>query len=320
MILAAGFGTRLRPLTDYLPKAIVPIANKPLLDYHLRSLASIGVKEVMINLHHLPELVKKTIRDSSTYGTQVFYSIEVPEILGTGGGLAQVRDFFKREESFIVINADIFNNINLRSVLEHHEKLKPLATLVVGPSSGAAKMKVVGVDSEGRIKHVPGMKANDSLRNIPFAGIQILTPQVFDYLPIGVFSCLIRTGYRGIIEANLPLSCFHDTNSMWKDTGTLVTYLEANLHALSNREPFFTYPESSIKGRLHKPFLIGRDVVIDTESEIGPYAIIGDGVRVGANSIVRFSVIWPETQVPPETKLEYGVAFDNHFLSALQSD
>ena len=123
MVLAAGQGTRLRPLTDTIPKALVPVAGRPMIEYSLLLLRHYGIGDIVINLHHHGEQIEKRLGDGSQLGLQISYSIE-PELLDTGGGLLKAKPFFQNE-TFIVINTDVLIDLHLDELLEFHENKAP---------------------------------------------------------------------------------------------------------------------------------------------------------------------------------------------------
>jgi NDP-sugar pyrophosphorylase family protein len=203
MILAAGLGTRLRPLTDRAPKPLLPIAGRPLLHYTLAWIASAGIRQVMINLHHMGEMIRDAIGDGRGFGLEVSYS-EEPDILGTGGGLKRVERFFA-DGPFLVVNADILTTVDPRAVIAAHAARRGLATLVVredpevatygaiglDPEDGSAASSAAGVDRPGA--------AGRHVHRHPRRG-----PRVLRDVPAGVFSP-ITDAYIAQVERGDPL-------------------------------------------------------------------------------------------------------------------
>ena len=138
LLLAAGYGTRLRPLTTHLPKALVPVADRPLLDYHFEALAQAGVRNVILNASHLPNHLAEDVRGPAGSNLEVVLSVE-SKPLGTGGGLTRVRGQLEHESAFLVINADTFHSVDLRRVVRHHVSSGADATLVLKAARGSAK-------------------------------------------------------------------------------------------------------------------------------------------------------------------------------------
>lgn len=226
MILAAGLGTRLRPLTDRLPKPLLPIAGRPIIEYSLAWIAAAGIKQVMINLHHLGDLIRRTVGDGSRFGLEVSYSDE-PVILGTGGGLKQVERFFG-SDPVLVLNADVLTAVDPGAVIRAHLATRPLATLVVRRDPEVAAYGALGIDSDGRIRRFLGRGPQTSapLDDVMFTGIHVLDPRIFAELPpAGTFSP-ITDAYIAIVERGDPLMAYL-TDAPWIDIGTPDRYRQA---------------------------------------------------------------------------------------------
>lgn len=201
MILAAGFGTRLRPLTNTVPKALVPVAGRPLIEYGLLFLRSQGITEVVINLHHLGEKIRATLGDGSLYGIQIFYSVE-ENILETGGGIKNAQSLLDGDP-FVVVNCDAIVDLDLPDVLCFHRQQQAAATLVLRPDPDATSYGLVETDGHGRIRRLRGQpsEVSEPLSAYMFTGLQILEPRVFDFMPdIKPFSTTRETYPRMMTE------------------------------------------------------------------------------------------------------------------------
>lgn len=224
MILAAGLGERLRPLTLTTPKPLISIGEHPLIQYNLALLKKFGVREVMINLYHLGGQIKKELGEGKPGDIKIHYS-EEENLLGTGGGLKKVADFFEGE-SFFMINADILIDLNLTHLFEFHQKQQALATLVVTPSTRidieqwifTNEDKILGIDR----KAPPKIKSQPRV----FTGVQVLEPEVLKQLPpFPKKSCIIQDGYIPLLKAGKKLSAY-PFQGYWRDLGTLERYQE----------------------------------------------------------------------------------------------
>ncbi len=205
MILAAGFGTRLRPLTNTTPKALVPVAGRPLIAYGLCLLKAHGIDEVVINLHHLGEQIRTTLGDGSAYGLRITYSPEDP-ILESGGGIKNAQAFLAGD-TFVVLNCDTIIDLDLTAVLAAHRKTKAAATLVLRPDPDAARYGILETDSGNRIRRFLGQPptVNEPLSQYMFTGCQILDPRVFAFMPeVKPFSTT-RATYPAMLHAGEPL-------------------------------------------------------------------------------------------------------------------
>jgi NDP-sugar pyrophosphorylase family protein len=183
MVLAAGLGTRLRPLTDDKPKCLIPLAGRPLLDWTLRWLSNFGVNECVINLHYLPNKVQDFVGEGSQYGLQIHYSYE-PELLGTAGAVKKVAPFF--DQPFYVIYSDNFSQWNLRNLVEIHEKNQAVATMAVHWREDVTQSGMVEIDQNNRIlRLVEKPKPENVTSHYVNAGFYYLDTRVFNYIPDG---------------------------------------------------------------------------------------------------------------------------------------
>ena len=213
MILAAGLGKRLRPITCKVPKPLLPVRGIPLIDYNLWLFKNAGIKEVVINLHHLGSQIKRYVGSGKKYDLKICYSNE-PRILGTGGGVKKVEKFFGRSP-FLVINADVLINIDLKKVIAHHFKKGGIATMVVRRLKQGEDYSRLSIGKSGRLKCF-GKGA------YMFTGVQILDPVIFRFLKKP--SCLIKDGYKKLLANGLPVSTYLH-KGYWNDIGALERYL-----------------------------------------------------------------------------------------------
>ena len=184
MVLAAGQGTRLRPITDDKPKALVPVAGRPMIEYALLLLRHYGIREIMINLHHLGEQVEKHLGDGKKLDLEISYSEEL-ELLDTGGGLLKAKPFL-HGETFIVINTDALIDLNLAAAIDFHKANNAAVTLVLRPDAVADQYGSMDIDTLGRICRFLDTRASvepaGPTRKVMFTGVQILEPKIFRYM------------------------------------------------------------------------------------------------------------------------------------------
>ena len=183
MVLAAGQGQRLLGLTERIPKALVRVAGRPMIEYPLLLLKHYGIREIIVNLHHLGEQIESYLGDGARFGLNISYSKE-PELLDTGGGLLKAKSFLE-DGTFIVINTDVLIDLPLADVVAFHEKNKAIATLVLRPDELADQYGSMEIDSESRIyRFLQAKRPNTPAfgTKLMFTGVQILEPKVFDYM------------------------------------------------------------------------------------------------------------------------------------------
>jgi mannose-1-phosphate guanylyltransferase len=247
MVFAAGFGTRLRPLTDELPKALVPVAGRPMIEYPLLLLRYYGITEIVINVHHLGEKIEACLQDGKKFGLRITYSKE-RELLDTGGGLLQAKPFLQ-DGAFVVINTDVIIDLPLQAAIDQHRKSRAAATLVLRPDAQADRYGAIEISEDRRIRkflnhQAPSSGAAGPLRKLMFTGVQILEPKVFDYMEAAnsaAFSTTKVTYPRMLTEGEGLYGFLFE--GFWQDLGTperireaeeKLARGEAKLHYLSN--------------------------------------------------------------------------------------
>jgi NDP-sugar pyrophosphorylase family protein len=270
MILAAGFGTRLRPLTDERPKALMPVANRPMLLWSMDYLRNYGATDIVINAHHHQEKVVEYVRQRSSQRPRTEVSVE-PEILGTGGGIKNVEDFLGREP-FVVMNVDILTDIDLQAALQDHKNSGALVTLVL---HDCASYNQIQVDRDLNITDI-GKKARSG--RLAFTGIHMIHPKVLSFIPSGVFSDIMDC-YRRLILEGKPVKAYVSRNHYWRDIGSMTQYVKAN---------------RDFAGR---PFLIGSGCRIHPSVKLEDWAVIGDGCRIEEGVSIRRSILWENVDI-----------------------
>jgi NDP-sugar pyrophosphorylase family protein len=229
MILAAGLGTRLRPLTNTIPKPLLPIAGTPLIVWNLLLLKRHGFHDVVINLHHLGPMIEQGVGNGSRYGLRIIYSHE-PVILGTGGGLKKAEPHFSGE-SVLVLNGDTLVDLDLTALCAFHKQRDAVATLVLRKDPDAALWGLVEMDSDNRIVRIAGRGRLDQVPTQPrmFAGIHVLSTRLLRDVPKGVASTIIDPYVAAIQRGETILG--YDFEGYWSDIGTPERYAQAEQDA-----------------------------------------------------------------------------------------
>jgi len=302
MILAAGEGTRLYPLTYTLPKPMVPIINRPVMEHIIRHLSQNGFDEIMINLHILPEHIENYFHDGSRFGAKITYSHEM-EALGTAGGVKNVEYFF--DDTFLVVGGDDLSDINLRKMFEYHKKKHALVTIGLSYEEDVHQYGVVVTDDNDRVvefqeKPDHGEEKSHWVNN----GIYIFEPEILDLIPEGTFHDFGSQLFPKLKDDRSPFFGYK-TDGYWRDVGNLIQYRKAHLDCLSGKvkvqfpgkeikpgiwaEEGVSIPDTAV---IKPPVIIGKnckfgkDVVLEGPLVIGKYNILDDGVNIGG------SVLW----------------------------
>ena len=266
IILSAGYGTRLWPLTEDRTKPALPILGKPLVGYVAEYIATYGFDDIVVNLHHRPESVRAALGDGSRFGVKLHY-VEEPVILGTSGALDNTREFFQ-QETFLAINGKIITDIDLNAALETHRSLNALATLVLLPNTKRERFSLVEIDKRC-VTGFGGMPDNRCRTPLMFTGIQILEPRIFDYIPRGVFSHSTTDVYPQAI-ANGETIAAHVASGTWRELSTLQRYLDISVEMLKERG------QTSIAG---------RNCDVASTAQVSD-SVLWDNVTVGSNAYV----------------------------------
>lgn len=231
MVFAAGYGERLRPMTDKLPKALIPVAGRAMIEYPLLLLKYYGIREIVINLHYLGEKIETYLGGGKRLGLEITYSWE-KNLLGTGGGLLKAKPFLAGN-TFIVINSDVIIDLDLKKLIEQHRAEKAMATLVLRPDALADQYGAIETSEDHRLRKFLGFEAPaigqvGPLKKFMFTGVQVLEPKIFAYLEAEGSERFGTTKaiYPRMLTEGQPLYGF-PCSGYWQDLGTLERIKEA---------------------------------------------------------------------------------------------
>jgi NDP-sugar pyrophosphorylase family protein len=275
MILSAGYGTRLWPLTEDRTKPAIPILGQPLVGYVAEYVARYGCDEVVVNLHHRPDSVRRALGDGSKFGVKLHY-VEEPEILGTSGALDNARALLDGD-TFMVVNGKIITDINLDAAVDTHRNKGALATLVLLPNPACERFSAVEQEG-GLLRGFGGMPSRENFTAdkppLMFTGIHILEPRIFEYIPHAVFSDFVVDVYTKALAKGERIAV-HVANESWYELSTIHRYLDISLLLMAPK---------------------GATVVTGADCEISPQAdvtqsVLWDNVRIGDDAKVRRAVV-----------------------------
>lgn len=320
IILSAGYGTRLWPLTEDRTKPALPILGKPLVGYVAEYIASYGFDDIVVNLHHRPESVRAALGDGSKFGVKLHY-VEEPVILGTSGALDNTREFFERE-TFLAINGKIITDIDLRAALETHRQTNAVATLVLLRNEKRERFSIVNVE-QGRVTGFGGMPDATSTGAAPlmFTGIQLLEPCIFNYIPRGVFSHSTTDVYPQAI-ANGETIAAHVATGTWRELSTLKRYLDISVEMFKERgQNYVAGSNCAIASTATVTDSVLWDNVTVSHNARVHLCVVGDGVRVAEGEridnaiVVRRELI--EGKIKPEKAPSGGHIHGENFIVPL---
>ena len=229
MILAAGEGTRLQPLTLTCPKPMLPIGNRPLLEHNILLLRDHGIREIVVNLHHLPDKITDFFGDGSKWDVSLHYSYE-ETLLGSAGALKKVESFF--DDTFVVLYGDLFTHINIESLLYKHQTLGADVTVAVNEISNPCEKGIVSLDEQGWItRFVEKPKPEQVFSNLANAGVYALEPEVLNWIPPQTVCDFGHHIFPWLLK-NKKRVAGYPTNEFLIDIGTLASYEQAQQWAI----------------------------------------------------------------------------------------
>jgi mannose-1-phosphate guanylyltransferase len=317
MVLCAGFGTRLRPLTDKLPKPLVPLCGVPLLRFNFALLKNAGVRDIVVNTHHLAGAMEKgALQIAAELGLGLQVSREEKQILGTGGGVRRAQALLGAG-TFFLLNGDMIFDVDLEAALAAHEAARAVATMVLAPYPKGATYGAVEVDRELNVRRIAGRGAapEPGLTKMHFTGVHIAGPELLARLPEGE-SDINRTAYVRLIHEGARVRGYLQAG-YWGDLGAPRSLLRANLDVLEGRVPMqrfrpgadpfeglterapgvFVHPDARVGVELKGPVLIRERAQVDAGARIGPGVVLGAGVRVDAGAEVERAAVWDSTHI-----------------------
>jgi mannose-1-phosphate guanylyltransferase len=327
MVLAAGLGTRLRPVTYEMPKPMVPVLNRPVMEHILRLLARHGFTETIANLHWFPELIEGYFGDGSKLDLDLSYSRE-DQLLGTAGGVRKIAEFLG--DSFLVVAGDALTDIDFGAMREFHESHDGVATLATKRVSDTDQFGVVIAGEDGRIQ---GFQEKpdpaEALSNLANTCIYMFRSEVFDFFPepgtskaakpddAPEFADWAMDVFPALLENDIPFYS-HEIDAYWNDIGNLEELREGNLDALSGAvqvDPGAPEVAEGVRSstplegiEVEGPALIGAGVELGAGVRISGPAIVGDGCRIGAGSCVRDAILLGGAELPAGSILIGGIA------------
>jgi mannose-1-phosphate guanylyltransferase len=327
MVLAAGLGTRLRPITYEMPKPMVPVLNRPVMEHIVRLLARHGFTETIANLHWFPELIQGHFGDGSAFGVELTYSPE-EHLLGTSGGVRRAAGFLG--ESFLVISGDALSDIDLTAMREFHESHDGIATLATKRVADTSQFGVAITGADGRIQGFQEKPdPSEALSDLANCGIYMFRAEIFDFFPAPGASKAAGPGdpeafadwamdvFPRLLEGDVPFYS-HEIEDYWNDIGNLEELRSGNLDALAGAveveregelvDGFRSGSPQGDEGELSGPVLLGPGCEIGEDVRIDGPAVVGDGARIGDGARLREVIALPGAEIPAGAVLIGAIA------------
>jgi mannose-1-phosphate guanylyltransferase len=327
MVLAAGLGTRLRPITYAMPKPMVPVANRPVMEHIVRLLARNGFEQAIANLHWFPETIEGHFGDGGQFGLELSYSRE-EQLLGTSGGVRNAAGFLG--DSFLVISGDALTDIDLAAMRAFHESHDGVATLATKRVADTTQFGVAITGADGRIQGFQEKpEPAEALSDLANCGIYMFRSQVFDFFPAPGTSKAAGDGdpdgfadwamdvFPALLENDVPFYS-HEIDAYWNDIGNLEELRQGNLDALLGEvrvEPGAPEVSEGVRAaspldgaEVEGPVLVGAGVEIGSGVRIQGPTIVGDGCRIGDGAWLRESILLSGAELAPQAMLIGAIA------------
>jgi mannose-1-phosphate guanylyltransferase len=295
MVLAAGLGTRLRPLTYEIPKPMVPVLDRPVMAHIVDLCKRQGFDELIANLHYFPDAIR------GYFGDELEYRYE-EELLGTAGGVRNVRDFFG-EDLVVIISGDALTDIDLNKLVERHKSAGGIGTLTVKQVDDTREYGVVIHDADGRIQGFQEKPHPDeALSNLGNCGIYCFSPEIFDYFPDTDFVDWANDVFPALLDNDVPFH-IHEIDEYWNDVGSLEELRAGTFDALDG-ELKIDVPAGGTPlpddAQVDGTVWIGRNCRIGTGVRFMGRVVVGDDVRIGDGAALRDSIVFPGHDVKPK--------------------
>ncbi|WP_039657241.1 sugar phosphate nucleotidyltransferase [Clostridium tyrobutyricum] len=325
LLLAGGRGTRLRPLTDNIPKPMVPIMGKPLLERTILKLKESGIDEIVISTCYKSNYIQNTIGDGHNLGIKVNYiSEDIP--LGTGGAIKNSEKFFN--DSFIILNSDIVCDIPYDKFIKYHKDKHAQVSIAMTKVKDPSQYGVIEFDKDNYItafkeKPKPG-ETNSKWIN---AGIYIFEPEVLHEIPQNTVVSIEKDTYPILLEKKYKMAAYQYSD-YWIDIGTIKKYITAHSDILikfykntAERNKYFKITDLIVKGKNVKidpstkiigPVFLGNNITINENCQIGPYTVIGDNSNISSNCTIEKSILWNNIKIDENVTLKNTVITSNY--------
>lgn len=312
LILAGGKGTRLRPLTVYTPKPIVPVMNRPFLLYQIEILRRCGITDITLSLSYQPDKIEHLLGSGSEFGVNLRYITE-PSPMGTGGAYRFAADTLR--ETTVVFNGDILTNLDVGKLVEFHRARNAEATITLAPVDDPSRYGLVQIDADERVERFVEKPTADELAQLNIntinAGVYVLEPSVLDLIAKDTNRSFEYDVFPEILKREMPFSGYVMKDEYWLDIGTPASYLRAHHDFLDGVIDGFEIERESgsdvaTRAEIDKLSVIGEGCTIKPGARIVK-SVIGPGVHIEEKSVIENSVIWSHSRISSAAEINDAV-------------
>jgi NDP-sugar pyrophosphorylase family protein len=312
LILAGGKGTRLRPLTVYTPKPIVPVLNRSFLLYQIEILRRAGITEIILSLNYQPDKIRQLLGDGTNYGVHLRYVTE-PTPMGTAGAYKFAASEIR--ETTVVFNGDILTDIDISKVISRHHERRAEASIVLTPVENPAAYGLVETGADEKVlrfreKPKPEELATLTTRNIN-AGIYVLEPNVLDIIPEGENYSFEYSLFPELLNREKKFFAFVMRENYWRDIGNPKSYLEAHMDFLAGKIKGFAFEKAknfdvATTANVDSTSIIGEDCIVKPNARI-VNSVLGQGVHVEEKAVIENSVVWAHSRISNSSQIKNAI-------------
>lgn len=329
MIMAAGAGTRLNPLTANIPKPMVPVVNMPIIELILRHLQKFGINNVIANTHYCAEAIHNAFGGKNHLGINFSYVYE-EALSGTAGGLKVCENFFEQGETFIVVSGDALTNVNIEELYNRHKKSGALASMALKevPLEEVEHFGVVITDENSRIMEFQEKpKQEEAKSTLVNTGIYIFETDIFKYIPENTFYDFAKNVFPAIMS-NKEIFCGFKIDDYWNDIGTLSQYKSSSFEILNGVANLYMPYKESEQGWLAESSKIADNISIENKIIVGEHSVIEDNVIFKGNNVIgnsciiksgaqiKDSILWNNIVIEENVNLDGCIIANNVIIKA----
>jgi len=313
VVMAGGEGIRLRPLTVNRPKPMIPVVNKPLLEYIIMLLRDQGFNEIGITLHYMPSIVMDYFGDGSKWGVKINYSIEEDKPRGTAGGVKYlIEKYGWHDDTIIVFSGDLLTNIDLRKLLKYHEEKGSVFTIALKKVSDPTQYGIALLDSDSRVvKFVEKPSWTSVFSDLANMGIYVIEPEVLKNIPVDQEYDFAKNLIPDLLKKNTAVYGFHADEYYWCDIGDIEQYWRVHIDMIKGVIGLKLWHLKEVSPGI----FTGEDVEVDPSVEIEPPVVIGDGTRIGKYTVLKpYSFIGNNNIIGDKVSIENSIIWNNNYI------
>ncbi|MGI2335690.1 MAG: sugar phosphate nucleotidyltransferase [Dehalogenimonas sp.] len=313
LILVGGLGTRLRPMTVNIPKAMMPVLNMPFMGHVVERLVQHGVSEVIFTRGHLAGQMERYFGNGTGFGLKVTY-VNEPYPLGTAGGIKNCQALLD-DGTFLVLNGDVYSHIDYTAMLRLHRERQAMASIALTTVDNPAAFGLVETESDGRIRRfLEKPKADEIMTNMINAGCYLLEPEVLDYIPPDIPVSVERQTFQLLLAESKPFYGYDISSAYWIDMGNREKYFQLNLDLLPTSREVKNYHGKGTKispsARIMGSVVIGDNCRVEAGAVINGPAVIGESSCIGAGTVITKSLIWSEVNIGDGADIRCSIIAD----------